>query len=701
MIRVNAPTYRQDTVNIWFPNQKEPFYSTEPDKFRAFTEYWKKEKDRMLNGFYMGKIFVSGWLYFHTVYWKIKTNKTNSAGRSYPVIATPTLRDIDWEASTNFERALDEGRFIELVGARGFGKSVWQSSRAGYHYTLMDNSQVVISGGNSGDIKVVTDKIEEGLTNLHPVLKKNRLRNDWSKEVRAGWKNSDKTVSEHSSNCQILIRNYEDGNKTMAANGTRPILHVIDEIGKIPNFISCVKDSDGCWWDRDISTPGEQIKPSALPFFTGTGGDMEVGKEAGEMFYSPRAYNILEFDDVWENHGKIGWFIPVTKSRKEFKEETSLNDYLEINNPETAHIKIMVSNEERCMKEFVEPRRLKASKSGNPKTLLKEKAYYPIKPSESFLVLTTNDFNIEAAKAQQARLRENGNGGIPVEIFHDGVKLIHKLALEKHAITEFPVKTQAKDGCIIIYEFPISEPPFGLYVAGVDPYKQDTAKYSDSLGAVYVFKRIHDIASEKYQDIIVAQYVGRPDKINTWHENARNLIKYYNALTLCENEDKGFIDYMINKGDGFYLADQPEWIKDIIKGVSTVQRDKGVHATPAIKAHCRGLLKSYLDEAYYTEKDEKGSTIVELTGVSKVFDPMLLEEVIHFNAKTGNYDRVIAASLAIALARHLDPVIKVKGTEEDPRYKSYFSKSTKPKELSLFSKGGSTLTRNRKSRLFL
>ena len=688
-------TYRQDTKNIWFPDQKEPFYSSDPEDLEKFREYWGREKDRMLNGFYLadGKVFVSGWLYWHTVYWKIKKNKT-VGNRTYPVIETPDLRDTDWEAANNFERALDEGKFIELVGSRGFGKSVWQASRAGYHYTLMDNSQCVISGGNSGDIKVVTDKIEEGLTNIHPVLAKRRLRNDWSKEVRAGFKNQDKTISQDSSNSQILIRNYEDGNKTMAANGTRPIFHVIDEIGKISNFISCVKDSDGCWWDSQGTG-----KPSALPFFTGTGGDMEVGKEAGEMFFSPRGYNLLEFDDIWESHGKIGWFMPVTKARADYKEPKSLGEYLGIKHPDLEHITILVSDEERCMKEWVLPRRKKAESAGNPKTLLKEKAYYPIKPSESFLVLTANDFNIDAAKKQQYRLKENGTGGVPVRIFHDGERIIHEVDTNLQPITEFPVKTQSKDGCIVIYEFPIPDPPFGLYVAGIDPYKQDTAKYSDSLGACYIYKRVHDIASEKYQEVIVAQYVGRPNNINEWHENTRNLIKYYNALALCENEDKGFIDYMILKGDGNYLQDQPEWLKDIIKS-SSVERNKGIHATPSIKAHCRGLLKSYLDEVYYVETDEDGLVKKELTGVTKVFDPMLLEEVIHFNAKTGNFDRVIAASLAIAMARHMDPIITVASTKADSRIEALYNKD-KTKTKSLLTKRRHFNNGPRRSRLFL
>lgn len=78
----------------------------------------------------------------------------------------------------------------------------------------------------------------------------------------------------------------------MVCNGTRPGFHLIDEIGTLSNLIGCYKDSDGCWW------AGNTGKPSCLVFITGTGGDMEVGKEAAEMFYDPKAYNLLELDNT-------------------------------------------------------------------------------------------------------------------------------------------------------------------------------------------------------------------------------------------------------------------------------------------------------------------------------------------------------------------------------------------------------------------
>lgn len=691
--------YTLDTINIWFPRQREPIY--DPDDLilkEVFNEYWRTEKNRLRDGFIIGTTFISGWLYWHTVYWKIVRYIDLPNGKKRREIGTPLFRDIEWEVDGDFQKCEEGGRFYTLVGSRDFGKSVIAASRAGWMYTMFGKSEVVISGGEKTYIKLATDKIEDGLTNMHPMLKLQRLSNDWGKEVRSGWK--DKKTNQpdpKSPNSVITVRNYEMGNKSMAANGTRPGFHLIDEIGTLPNLIGCVKDSDGCWWS------GGGDKPSCLVMLAGTGGDMEVGMEASEIFYSPEAYNMLEFDDIWENRGKICKFVPATKAKMKYKEPKTLSSYLGIYSPELDHIEILVSNEERALKEWWEPEYAKALKSGNQKTVLKFKAYWPIKPSDSFLVLTKNDFNVDAAKAQQDKLRTMGMTGTPVKLYNDGEKVIHEFT-DKLPISEFPLKKQSSDAPVVIWEFPVEEnPPFGLYTAGVDPYRHGQSAYTDSLGAVYVFKRIHDIQSDKYQSLFVASYVARPNSKEEWNENARNLIKYYNAYTLVENDEYGFIDYMVKKGDASrYLSPQPEWLREIVPNTK-VNRDYGIHrSSDRIRAHLDSLFKKYLDESVYKERDKQGSIINEKLGVTRVFDLMLLEEIIKFNAD-GNFDRVIAAELAIALADHLDPQFVVSTVESDPRLKAYFSKAKGPSSVIDFSKRTSIGGRDKKrrSKLFM
>jgi hypothetical protein len=681
--------YQRNTKNLWFPYQKEP----NPKDKDLFKAYWRNEKERLINGFYLanGQVYVSGWLYWHTVYWTIEIDvKIGNSLKSFKGLGQPIFRDLDWEMSINKERAEKEQKFIELVGSRRFGKSVWDSSMAAYYYTLFDNSEGCISGGNSKDIDIVTKKIETGLTHLHPVFQKQRIKNNWGVEVRAGFKDK-KTgnPSAMSSNSRILMRNFQDGVNTMACNGLSPKFHVIDEIGKIPNLINCIQDTMPCWMNADGMF--------SVVIFSGTGGDMEVGKEAGDMFFSPEGYGILEFEDKWEHRGKIGWFVPATKARNEYKYPKTMAEYLGIDHPDLKSIIISVSDEEKCMNEFIIPRRLSKQKTGNPGAILKEKAYFPIKPSECFLVLSSNPFDIESAEKQLFRIKHQGvKTGYPVELKEDEKGGIYHVSTDKMLINEYEVKDQDPDAPIAIYEFPMKDPPWGLYVAGIDPYKQDQAKYSDSYGAVYIFKRIHNILDETFQDMFVASYVARPGNKVTWYENTRKLLKFYNAVALCENEDVGFIDYMmLTKKEGHYLADQPLFLKDIHPN-STVTRTKGIHVTPKLRAHFNGKLEAYQREVIHTERDEEGTVVQEILGTHRILDPVLLEEIIKYNG-TGNFDRVVAASLAITYARSLDPIHKVAST--DPVLEEYFAKSKSRKNL-FYDTNQRIEQRNRKSKLF-
>lgn len=662
--------YQLPTKNIWF-DQKEPIYDPSDDSLmKIFRSYWAREKDRCISGFYLGDIHVSGWLYFHTVYWKIAMYVENNSGRKTRVISTPLLRDVDWDVSQDFLSCEEEGLFYALVGSRDWGKSIIGASRAGWLYTFFDNSESVISGGADNYIKLATDKIEDGLVNIHPIWKKQRIANDWKKEVKAGWKDkSTNQIHPKSSSSRILMRNYENGNKSMAANGTRPGFHLIDEIGTISKLIACIKDSDGCWWS------GGGSKPSCLVMVTGTGGDMEVGAEASEIFFNPDAYNMLSFENSEVPGTRMGRFISALKSRMKFKDEKSLSEYLGVSSPELNKVKILVSNEERAKTEWWDKEYAKAVKSGNPRTVIKFKAYWPLVPSDSFLVLKSNNYNIDAARNQQAKLRARsitGHGfiGTPIEIFHDGEKLTHRECWDRMPITEFPVKTQDTKAPIIMYEPPILNPPWGLYIAGVDPIRHDGE--GESLGSIYIFKRMHDIHSERFQDMFVASFTARYERVDDWNEIARNLIKYYNALAFVENDEMSFIRYMQNKKDDHYLADVPQWLRDQVPFSSAAQnRDKGVHSSPKTIAFYQSCLKNYLDEVIAVERDASGSVIKEHLGVERVLDPMLLEEIIKFN-KDGNFDRERAASICIAAANKMTPIGKATTVESDPRYTSLF-----------------------------
>lgn len=523
------------------------------------------------------------------------------------------------------------------------------SSYIGHGYTFYDDSESLLTGGNHPDIAKLAEKVNLGLSSIHPVFQKQRIKDNWKVEVRAGWKDTS-TGFEKGSGSRIITRNYDDGNNTMATNGTRPKRQIIDETGKIPNLIKCLLDSMPSWMNDSgfFSTP----------VLAGTGGDQEFGADSGVIFNNPRVYNVLEFEDKWEGKGNIGRFVPVTQGRNEYKNAILLSQYLGVPHPELDNITILVSDEKRCMEEFVTPRRANAMKSTTSNEIIKEKAYYPITPSECFLTISSNDFPIDAIKEQLEWLNREQFKPQCIEIITNLRGDLEIIPSNKRPVSEFPVKSDTdKEGVIEMVERPVANPPFGLYVAGIDPYKASESDYSDSLGSIYIFKRMTNNLNEPFQYMPVAWYTGRPKRIEDWNETVRRLIKIYSANAMCENADYQFIQYMIERNEAaIYMAEGLSFLKELTPSTKH-KATYGLPATLATINHWTNTAVIYAKEIYGKEHDEKGKITKSRLGVTRILDRMLLEEMLKFNKNKGNYDRCRAFGICVAHARTLDSMI--------------------------------------------
>jgi hypothetical protein len=580
-------------------------------------------------------------------------------GRINQVYANPSLRDNEWIVTNEIDRAQIEKKGLIILGIRRFAKSVLEASYVAHGATFDENSQNIISGLNAPDIKLITDKIDKGLNYLPEAWRWQRVEDNWAKQVTLGIKTRG---GERIPFSQILIRNLDEGNNEEAIAGTKPRRLIIDEIGK-GSFLRGLQAAI-----PGFTTP---FGWGCSPILTGTGGDMKKFMDAKSLMFDVANYNFLEYNNAKDESRIHGLFIS-HKFRMEAKEESSLGEYL--NEPlesELYNVKMLVSNEELATK-ITNDNLDRLKKAGDRIAYLKEKMYYPQEVDDIFLNEDSNIFDIEGAKRQKSRLLQEERTGTPVVLYDDGDGIKHEFT-DKLPITNFPLKnTDLKDAPIVIYEFPITNPPYGLYVAGVDPYRQGKSAYSTSLGAVYIYKRMHAINGEKYQDMFVASYCARPDKKEVWDEQARLLIKYFNARALCENDEISFIDYMIAKGDAHYLERQPDWLKDIVPN-TTVRRDYGIHrSSEKIRDFLHNCLKKYTEETLLKETDEEGNVTKETKGMAKIFDPVLLEEMIQYN-EDGNFDRIIAAELAVALAMKLDPIMGKIGGQGDGRVQAMYS----------------------------
>ena len=648
------------TFKDWFINQKR-VPTEDSEEYKAFYNF---QRELCMNGAMMDGQFINPFLMWHLNFWNTEVDIIDDYGRINQKYANPLLRDNEWLVTNEIDRAHKEKKGLVILGIRRFAKSVLEASYIGQGATFDENSQNIIAGLNAPDIKLITDKIDKGLNFLPKAWRWQRVEDNWKQQVTLGIKTK---TGERIPFSQILIRNLDEGNNEEAIAGTKPRRLIIDEIGK-GNFLRGLQAAI-----PGFTTP---FGWGCSPILTGTGGDMKKFMDAKGLMFDVGNFNFLEYNNANDTKRVHGLFIS-HKFRMEAKEESTLGAYLDAPLGSSLHeVPMLVSNEELATK-ITDENLEKLRKAGDRMAYLKEKMYYPKEVDDIFLNEDTNIFDIEAAKRQKAKLLLQERVGVPVILYDDGEGVKHNFT-DKLPLTNFPLKnSDMKDAPVVIYEFPMENPPYGLYTAGVDPYRQGKASYSTSLGSVYIYKRMHAINGDKYQDMFVASYCARPDDKKTWEEQARLLIKFYNARALCENDEISFIDYMVSKGDAHYLERQPEWLKEIVPG-TTVAREFGIHrSAEKIRNFLHGCLKKYTEDPIFTEKDETGAIISEIKGMAKIFDPVLLEEMIQYN-EDGNFDRIVAAELAIALAMKMDPIYGKIGNDEDSRVKSLGNKRKNP-----------------------
>ena len=417
------------------------------------------------------------------------------------------------------------------------------------------------------------------------------------------------------------IHNRSFANNPLAGNGTGPNIVCFEEVGFFANLI----DSLGAMKD---ATYDGTFKFGTIYMF-GTGGDMEGGssEQAREVFYNPEQYDCLSFDDVWEETSSIGFFVPYTYRLERFRDDEGVIDV-------------------EIAKNWAEEKRDSLKKGESKKALEKEMENNPLVHSEAFLVKGSNIFpttelkdhlNWLKVKEKQGEIKAE-NGELSFSLDEEGKSHLKWKPDLDNSLS--PCKTKMKPGddttgCIQIWEHPIRDKgkiPSGLYLAGNDPYDQDKAETSTSLGSTFIYKTFYNDIGVSHE--IVAEYTARPERASTHHENVRKLLLYYDARMLYENEKITIKIHFDQHHSTYLLCKKPSAIKSAEE--SKVDRTYGIHMSTPIKKDCEILLNDWLREEWEDGK----------LNLHKLKSIPLVEELIYYN-DVGNFDRVISMMLTI------------------------------------------------------
>jgi hypothetical protein len=584
--------------------------------------------------------YIPGYFYFYLNYYPIdrvvmvdvtkngKLEKAPEKKRDFP-----SFYDYDRWFFELVSHAETIGRHMAVVKSRRKGYSYKVSSMLVRNYYFYKNSKGFALAAEAeflvrdGILSKAWDSMD--FIDQNTAWYKKRQRANTKMHRRASFIQKDDTGVETEMGYKSEIFGVTLKNDPDKARGKGGKLIVFEEAGSFPNLLHAWQVS------RPSVEQGSYVFGMMCAF--GTGGDMGEGLESlKELFERPTAYGCLELENIWDDEmigQKCGFFIPYYANLE--------GTYLNKEDPNDPYNGLPFMDEDgntnvRVAKKYMMLERMIVAKNSSDKRAIdRHTSEFPATPGEALMDFTANIFPKVELQKHLATIRNNkavSNYKTVGDLYFDNTGTVRFQPeldiLKQRDITKYKLDPgDDPTGQIVIWEHPKKSPPWGLYIAGLDPYDHDKSG-TNSLGSLWIYKRIQEF--DEYYELPVAEYTGRPNTANEYYENVRKLLLYFNATLMYENEKKGLFFYFERMNCTHLLADQPnDLIGDIIKD-STVNRKKGIHMNQSIKDWGEGAIRDWLLEEYAPGKKN----------LTKILSPGLLEELIFYNDK-GNFDRVM------------------------------------------------------------
>lgn len=647
--------------------QQHGCYTLAPRGTTDYNKYWEQETDRCINGYTApdGE-GITGYNYFYLNYSPIMRLKEeeytdregNLRKRRQRILEFPSFWDYDYYYFCAIEQAELEGKHMAVLKCRQRGYSFKGGSMLVRNYMLIPGSKnfaiaseqkFLIGDGLLTKAWQIMDFLDK-----HTAWAKQRLVST-RMERTSGYKITDEFGKQTEQGYLSSITGITLKNDPERVRGTRAKLVLWEEGGKFPSLLDA-------WRIEQPSVETDDGKAFGLMIAFGTGGTEGVSFEGlKELFYNPKSYNVLSFPNIWDEgreNTECAFFVPAYSNLESFDDDGN-QVYMD---------KDGNSYKEKAIENLIDQRNKVKDGGASQQSIDRFISERPIRPAEAVLELGKNIFPRKLLMDQLTRIRTNKKLQSMkhiVDLEWDGNGQVKATEKPSGDITNYPLKKGDKPhGSVVIWEYPVKDPPLGLYIGGCDPYDHDDS-FTNSLGSTFIFKRVR--AGEAWTDVIVAEYSGRPDTAEEYYENVRKLLTFYNARLLFENERKGIYPYFTNKHCDYLLADQPDKIISEVFKDSKVQRRKGCHMTKQIRAYGEGLILEWLLDEF-----EEGHPNVE-----RVYSEPLIEELIE-NDGVRNVDRVIALCMVMIYREELYQV-KVSSAKEQNKQVELF-------EMPLFSK---------------
>lgn len=600
-----------------------------------YKEYWDQEVIRCLKGYTADDgDYITGEHYFYLNYCPIIRNidedyVDRNGFKRKRIIRDRQFADFydyDYYFFNAFQEAGEQGKHLLVLKTRGRGYSYKADALLLYNfffipesfsYCFAESEEFLLKDGTLSKAWDIMDFI-----NRNTAWTKKRTI-DKPMHKKAAYKATDEMGNPEERGFKSEIIGVAIGPHVNKGRGKRGKLIFYEEGGSFKNL-------ESVWTVARPSVERSDGGAFGTMLIVATGGDMKGGFDGvSNMFYEPDTYNLLAFNNIWDENAdgqRCCFFCPVW-TNIEATDENGKRTCMDEDGNSLEH----------KSREFVAGlRSINIDQATSTDLVDKYIAENPLTPQEAMLIVGGNIFPKKDLIEHLGHLRNTEsmryNKHVGDLVRSEGGKLIWKEKtigdLRRYKLKE----DDDKHGSIVIWEHPAPNPPPYMYIAGCDPYDHDVSQ-TGSLGSTFIYKRTNPL--ESYNDVLVAEYTGRPDTAEDYYENVRRLLEYYNAKMLYENERKGLHVYFTQKRCEHLLENTPEYLSDSIS-FAKVQRKYGIHMSKFIKEFGLGKIKEYLNE-------EMSNGVKRLTTINS--EP-LLEELISYN-DNGNFDRVISFMLVL------------------------------------------------------
>lgn len=451
----------------FFKNNK--CYTFAPKGTTDYVQYWERETDRCLNGYTSpdGQ-YITGYHYFYLNYSPImkivQTKYTDKDGnvrtKRERILDFPRFWDYDWYYFNAIEQAEIEGKHMAVLKSRQRGYSFKGASMLVRNYELIKGSKnfavaseqkFLIGDGLLTKAWEIMDFIDANTEWAKQRLTSTRMErvsgykitDEYGKQTEQGYK---------SSICGITLKNDPE-----RIRGTRGKLVLWEEGGKFPSLLDA-------WRIEQPSVENDDGIAFGTMIAFGTGGTEGASFDGlKELFYKPKAYNVLSFPNIWDEgreNTECGFFVPSWSNLESFDDN---GDYVYMDKDGN-------SLKEKAVCNLIEQRNKIKDGGASQQSIDRFISERPIRPAEAVLELGKNIFPRKLLMDQLTRIRTNKklqSMKHVVDLEWDGNGQVKATEKPSGDITNYPLKKGDKPhGSVVIWEYPVKDPPLGLYIGG-------------------------------------------------------------------------------------------------------------------------------------------------------------------------------------------------------------------------------------------